>query len=175
MYEGCYTKEAAVVVDSAFISGVGHQLAEGFLFATGCDPLFLLYYDTQRETNLLLLLTGKFLSVKRRERNFKRVYSSKLRTPGNPDTNTFIPRCIPSRPLLISDFDKQVLDYIKQLRAKGGTVKCSIAIAAAKGIHVISHKNPSVLKELGDSLDLGKKWTESFLQFRGFVCDKKGY
>ena len=63
-----------------------------------------------------------------------------------------------------------MFEYIKQLRPAGGIVNCNIVIAAAKGF--ISHKRPSLLKEHGGSLDLTKKWAESFLRCRGFVKRK---
>ena len=43
-------------------------------------------------------------------------------------------------------------------------------IAAAKGI--IAHKNPGLLKDYGGSVELGKKWAESFLLRRGYVKRK---
>ena len=46
----------------------------------------------------------------------------------------------------------------------------NIVIASARGI--ISHEKPSLLKEHGGSLELGKKWVESFLHRRGFVKRK---
>ena len=47
---------------------------------------------------------------------------------------------------------------------------CNIVVAAAKGI--ISYKKPSLLREHGGHVELGKKWAESFLQRRGFVNGK---
>ncbi len=46
----------------------------------------------------------------------------------------------------------------------------SIVIAAAKGI--VSHRNPSLLKEHGGPIDLGRKWAESFLFRHGYVKRK---
>ena len=46
----------------------------------------------------------------------------------------------------------------------------NIVIAAAKGI--TAHKNPSLLKDYGGTLDLGKKWVESLLLRRGYVKRK---
>ena len=46
----------------------------------------------------------------------------------------------------------------------------SIVIAAARGI--ISHQNPGLLKEHGGSIDLGRKWAESFLFRHGYVKRK---
>ena len=105
-------------------------------------------------------------------RNFKRTksYLLKLRAGDDPDAITELPHATLGRPLLIGEFDDQVFEYIKQLRAAGGIVNCNIVIAAAKGF--ISHKRPSLLKEHGGSLDLTKKWAESFLRRRGFVKRK---
>ena len=103
-------------------------------------------------------------------RNFKRLYLSKLKAGSDPDSITSFPDRALGRPLLIGEFDQSVFEYIKQLRAAGGIVNRNIVIAAARGI--ISHKKPSLLKEHGGSLELGKKWAESFLQRRGFVRRK---
>ena len=103
-------------------------------------------------------------------RNFKRTYLSKLKVTRDADAITSLPHATLGRPLLIGEFDDQVYEYIKHLRAAGGIVNCNIVVAAAKGF--ISHKKPSLLKEHGGSLDLGKKWAESFLVRRGFVKRK---
>ena len=71
-------------------------------------------------------------------RNFKRTYLSKLKVVGDADAITSLPHAALGRPLLIGEFDDQVYEYIKNLRAAGGIVNCNIVIAAAKGI--ISHK-----------------------------------
>ena len=80
-------------------------------------------------------------------RNFKRVYLSKLKAGSDPDSITSFPDRALGRPLLIGEFDQQVFEYIKQLRAAGGIVNRNIVLAAARGI--ISHKKPSLLKEYG--------------------------
>ena len=43
--------------------------------------------------------------------------------------------------------------YIKNLRIAGGIVNRSIVVAAARGI--VSHRNLGLLKEHGDSIDVG--------------------
>ena len=103
-------------------------------------------------------------------RNLKCVYLSKLKAGSDPDTITSFPDRALGRPLLIGEFDQQVFEYIKQLRAAGGIVNRNIVLAAARGI--ISHKKPSLLKEYGGTLELSQKWAESFLQRRGFVRRK---
>ena len=97
------------------------------------------------------------------------MYLSKLKVTGDADAITSLPHATLGRPLLIGEFDDQVYEYVKHLRAAGGIVNCNI-VAAAKGF--ISHKKPSLLKEHGGSLDLGKKWAESFLVHGGFVKRK---
>ena len=88
-------------------------------------------------------------------RNFKRKYLSQLMTT-DADAITSLPHGSSGRPLLIGkDLDDQVAVYIRKLREAGGIVNCNIVIAAAKGI--ISHKNPSLLKEHGGTVELGKK------------------
>ena len=103
-------------------------------------------------------------------RNFKRVYLTKVKTGSDPDSITSFPNRSLGRPFLIGEFDDQVFEYIKQLRAAGGIVNRNIVIAAATGI--ISHKKPSLLKVHGGTLEFSQKWAESFLQHRGFVKRK---
>ena len=56
--------------------------------------------------------------------------------------------------------------YIKCLRQAGGLFNSTIIISAAKGI--ITHKNPSLLKEYRGGVELGGKG-QSFLLRRGYV------
>ena len=96
-------------------------------------------------------------------RNMKRAYLERLKTVQDPAAITSLPHGRLGRPLLLGDqFDKAVADYMMSLRAAGGVVNRSIAIAAAKGI--VSHSKPSLLSEHGGPLNLGVKWAESFLR-----------
>ena len=103
-------------------------------------------------------------------RNFKRRYLELLKSVGDPDAVTSLPNATLGRPLLIRKFDDEVAEYIKNLHLAGGIVNSNILIAAAKGI--IAHKNPSLLKDYSGSLELGKKWAESFLLRRGYAKRK---
>ena len=53
---------------------------------------------------------------------------------------------------------KEVVKYVQCLRKAGDIVNRSIVIAAAKGI--VSHWNPSLLKEHSGSIDIGRKWAK---------------
>jgi hypothetical protein len=103
-------------------------------------------------------------------RNFKRSYLEKLKVVHDADDIASLPHASLGRPLLIGEFVPQVASYIFQLHEAGGIVNCNIVIAAAKGI--ISHKNPSLLKDFGGTLELGKKWAQSFLKRRNLVKRK---
>ena len=103
-------------------------------------------------------------------RNFKRTYLERLKSTPDPDVITSLPSSSLGRPLLLGRYDDDVYDYIKCLRRSGGVVNSTIVISAAKGI--ITHKNPGLLKEYGGSVELGKKWAESFLIRRGYVKRK---
>ena len=81
-----------------------------------------------------------------------------------------MPSAAVGRPLLIGKFDEKVAEYIRYLRLSGGIVNSNILIAAAKGI--IAHKKPGLLKDYGGSIELGKKWAESFLIRKGYVKRK---
>ena len=103
-------------------------------------------------------------------RNFKRKYLDKVKSVGDPDSVTSLPSAPSGRPLLLGKYDDEVAEYVCKLRSSGGILNSSILIAAAKGI--IAHRNPGLLKDYGGSLELGKKWAESFLIRRGYVKRK---
>ena len=103
-------------------------------------------------------------------RNFKRKYLDKVKSVGDPDSVTSLPSAPSGRPLLLGKYDDEVAEYVHMLRLSGGILNSSILIAAAKGI--IAHRNPGLLKDYGGSLELGKKWAESFLIRRGYVKRK---
>ena len=65
-------------------------------------------------------------------RKFKRTYLSKLKVTGDADAITSLPHATLGRPLLIGEFDDQVYEYVKHLRAAGGIVNCNVSVAAAK-------------------------------------------
>lgn len=103
-------------------------------------------------------------------RNMKSIYLQKLRQEPDPDKITSLPHASRGCPLLLGDYDKEVVEYIKNLRIAGGIVNRSIVIAAAKGI--VLHWNPALLKDYGGSIDLGCKWAESFLLRHGYTKRK---
>ena len=65
------------------------------------------------------------------------------------------------RPLLLPEEIDDLRQFIKSLHLCGSPVSSSIVLAAAKGI--VIHKNQSVLKEFGGSVELIKLWPFSFL------------
>ena len=75
------------------------------------------------------------------------------------------------RPVAVGkELDEEIQHYIKNLRMSGGIVNRSVAQAAARGI--VTARKPSLLKENGGSLDLGRGWVESFLRRMGYVKRK---
>ena len=70
------------------------------------------------------------------------------------------------RSLLPEEFDDLTKQFMKSLRLCGSPVSSSIVLAAAKGI--VIHKNQSVLKEFGGSVELTKSWAFSFLHRCGY-------
>ena len=102
-------------------------------------------------------------------RNMKSWYL-KLHEEPDPDKIMCLPRVNQGHPLLLGSYDQEVANYLKSLRIAGGIVNRSIVIAAARGI--VSHRNPGLLKEHGGSIDLGRKWAESFLFHHGYVKRK---
>lgn len=74
------------------------------------------------------------------------------------------------RPLLLGQYDSEVMSYIKKLRSTGAIVNRRIVIAGAKGI--IQQRAPSLLRENGGHVVLDKAWADSFLRRAGFVRRK---
>lgn len=77
-----------------------------------------------------------------------------------------LPHKLSGRPLVLGDLDDLVQQYIQNLREVGGVVTRHITLAAALGI--VKHKNPSLLKENGGHLDLGRGWSQSLLKRMGY-------
>lgn len=75
------------------------------------------------------------------------------------------------RPLKLGNYlDEKVKEFIRSLRKAGGVVNSLIVIAAAKG--VINHEDPTLLRENGGSLEIGKKWAQSVLSRMGYARKK---
>ena len=104
-------------------------------------------------------------------RNMKKAYFQKLKSVPDPADITSSPQAALDRPLLVgSELDADIVEYVRALRLARGIVNRSIVQAAAKGI--IAHKNAAPLKEHGGPIEIGIKWTESFLRRRGYVKRK---
>lgn len=71
-------------------------------------------------------------------------------------------------PLKLSEkMDERVQLKLKHLRKKGVAIGSTVAIAVARG--VIMANCPSILKENGGSLDLGKGWAQSLFRRMGLT------
>ena len=104
-------------------------------------------------------------------RNMKKAYLQKLKSVPDPVDITSLPHATLGRPLLVgSELDADIAEYARSLCLAGGIVNRSVVQAAAKGI--ISHRNAALLKEHGGPLEIGMKWTESFLRRHGYVKRK---
>ena len=104
-------------------------------------------------------------------RNMKKAYFQKLKCVPDPADITNLPHAALGRPLLVgSELDADIAEYVRDLHLAGGIVNRSIVQAAAKGI--IAHKNAALLKEHGGPIEIGIKWTESFLRRHGYVKRK---
>ena len=103
-------------------------------------------------------------------RNMKKAYFQKLKSVPDPSDITSLLHAALGCPLLVgSELDADIAEYVRALLA-GGIVNRSIVQAAAKGI--ITHKNAVLLEEYGRPIEIGIKWTESFLRRRGYVKRK---
>lgn len=86
-----------------------------------------------------------------------------------------IPTSKRGRKLPVGDLDKEVMNFIYNLREFGGVVNGKIAVAAAKGI--INSKNKEFLVENGSRscqlLLIGNGWVNSLFKRMNFLRRKK--
>lgn len=102
-------------------------------------------------------------------RNMKKSY---LSSPHKEQLKTEMPRSPRGRPTLLSQpIDELVQEYVRSLRKSGGVVNASIIIAGATGI--VEHKERSLLKVNGGTLDLTKDWARSIMRRMG-LSKRKG-
>jgi hypothetical protein len=102
-------------------------------------------------------------------RSLKTCYLNALKSTGNESVST-LEHGNRGRPLHLGAIDRDVIDYVKKLRAAGGIVNKSIIIAAATGI--VKHKRPSLLRENGGGIEIGRGWAQNLMLRMGFVKRK---
>ena len=68
--------------------------------------------------------------------------------------------------MLQSELDKQVQEYIMELRKAHGTVNTAIMVAAEEGI-VQGYYDGSLLLKNGGTIELTKHWAKSSMQWMG--------
>ena len=102
-------------------------------------------------------------------RGMKKQYIVKMKNDGQ-DSVESLPTNARGRPLLLGQYDAEVCDYVRELRKAGSVVNKCIVIAAARG--VLLYRNKSLLQEYGGSIELTRKWGESFLCRMGYTKRK---
>ena len=100
---------------------------------------------------------------------YRKLLSKELQDDNGQNSVSSIPTSKRGRKLLIGDLDKEVMNFIYNLREVGGVVK--IAVAAAKGI--INAKNKEILVENGGHVTLGNGWVKSMFKRMNFLRRKK--
>jgi hypothetical protein len=113
------------------------------------------------ETKLQLPSLPKSLEnqlMKVRVRSLKTCYLNALKSTGNESVST-LDHGNRGSPLHLGAIDRDVIDYVKKLRSAGGTVNKSIIIAAVTGI--VKHKRPSLLRENGGGIEIGRGWAQN--------------
>jgi len=98
-------------------------------------------------------------------RDWKDSYLRELerkRKAGDMEDITCLPAKKRGRPLMIwSELDRQVQDYIMELRKAHATVNTAIVVSAGKGI--VQWFDASPLSSNGGTIQLTKDWAKSFL------------
>ena len=112
---------------------------------------------------------GEFGSLKETTvRRLKNIYQAELRVSDSKAQDlTELPLQKTGRPLMLGEeLDKQVREYVRDLRAMGVTINTAVVFASAEGI--IMHKDANLLQ----SIELTEGWTKYLLQRIGFVKRK---
>ena len=97
----------------------------------------------------------------------KKTYFENLKIEKDAESITSLPHGFRGRPLMLGDYDAEVVRYEQSFRKAGICLNWSIFISAAKGI--VSYWNPLLLIEHSGSIDIEWKWAESFLSRYGYV------
>ena len=104
-------------------------------------------------------------------RRLKNLYREYLKNPPNDSSDDVLELKTAykiGRPLLLGDdLDKQVREYVKYLRERGGVVNTGVVIAAAEGI--VMNKNANLLSCNGGGILLTKDWAKYLLKRLGMV------
>ena len=112
---------------------------------------------------------GEFGSLKETTvRRFKNLYEAELRfSDSKAEDLKELPLKKTGRPLMLGDeLDKQVRQYVHDLRAMGVTINIAVVLASAEGI--IMHKDANLLQ----SIELTEGWAKYLLHRIGFVKRK---
>ena len=112
---------------------------------------------------------GKLSSLKETTvRRLKNIYQAELRVSDTKAQDlTELPLQKTGRPLMLGkELDKQVREYVRDLRAMGVTINTAVVLASAEGI--IMHKDANLLQ----SIELTEGWGKYLLQRIGFVKRK---
>ena len=97
-------------------------------------------------------------------RSFLKKYTAmKNRGKKNSASMKGIPAKRRGRPLMLGIVDKKIRDFLIALRHRGGVVKSTIAIAAAKGL-IQSSSDPDLKR-----IKINTSWTQSLFRRMGFV------
>ncbi|XP_033099597.1 uncharacterized protein LOC117103185 [Anneissia japonica] len=95
-------------------------------------------------------------------RTFREAYQRQLAACEDGDKVTNLPVGNRGRPpLLGSELDQRIQDYIRRLQTNGVAINRRIVLGAARGM--VEQHDPSVMRENGGSIDLTEKWAQSFM------------
>ena len=66
------------------------------------------------------------------------------------------------RPLMLGEYDSEVVEYVEALKRNGVQINHQIVMDAARG--VLLHHDKNKLKEFGGPIAITRKWSESFIR-----------
>ena len=66
------------------------------------------------------------------------------------------------RPLMLGEYDSEVVEYVEALKRNGVQINHQIVMDAARG--VLLHHDKNKLKEFGGPIAITRKWAESFIR-----------
>ena len=96
-------------------------------------------------------------------RSMKKAYmEARKHLPDEDVELTELPTKDRGRPLMLGEYDSEVVEYVDALKRNGVQINHQIVMDAARG--VLLHHDKNKLKEFGGPIAITRKWSESFIR-----------
>ncbi len=103
-------------------------------------------------------------------RDWKKKYCAQLKLNKDSKRVTGVYTKTRGRPRMLGELDMECQNYIRKIRLTGGIVNRPVIAAAMKGI--VKARKPSLLRENGGPINIGRGLVQSFIKRLGYVKRK---